>query len=39
MARNRLLENEAIYGPDLLVALVLTRRFGLRMVDVIVRVR
>jgi hypothetical protein len=39
MARNGLLEDEAIYGPDLLVALVLTRGLGLRMVGVMVRVR
>ena len=39
MARNRLLEDEAIYGPDLLVALFLTRRRGLRVVGVIMRVR
>jgi hypothetical protein len=39
MARNRLLEDEAIYGPDLLVALFVTRRLGLRIVGVMVRVR
>lgn len=39
MARNRLLEDEAIDGPDLLVALFLVRRLGLRMVGVMVRVR
>ena len=39
MARNRLLEDKAIYGPDLLVALFFTRRLGIRMVGVMVRVR
>jgi hypothetical protein len=39
VARNRLLEDEAIYGPDLLVALFLTRRLRLRMAGVTVRVR
>ena len=39
MARNRLLEDEAVYGPDLLVALFLIRRLRIRMVGVMVRVR
>lgn len=38
LARNRLLEDKSIHGPDLIVAVFVASRLGFGMVSVMVRV-